>query len=51
MRQFHGSVLHKERGGTRSPSLGMLAWKLLIWSEKRNISLTAEHIPLPVNEM
>jgi hypothetical protein len=38
------SYINKE-GGTRSPSLGMLAWKLLIWAEKRNISLTAEHIP------
>jgi hypothetical protein len=38
------SYINKE-GGTRSPSLGMLAWKLMIWAQKTGISLVAEHVP------
>jgi hypothetical protein len=32
------SYINKEGGGTHSPSLVMLAWKLLIWAQKTGIS-------------
>jgi len=44
------SYVNKE-GGTRSPSLGMLTWKLLIWAQERKIVLTAEHLPGVQNQV
>jgi hypothetical protein len=38
------TYINKE-GGTRSPSLCMLTWKLLNWARKRDIVLRAIHVP------
>jgi len=38
------SYINKQ-GGTHSPSLCMLTWKLLIWAQERGVTLKAEHIP------
>jgi ribonuclease HI len=39
-----------KQGGTRSPSLCMRVWKLLMWARNLNIELRAEHIPGEMNE-
>ena len=38
------SYINKE-GGTKSPSLCMRTWNLLLWAQAKNITLRAEHIP------
>jgi hypothetical protein len=37
------------QGGTRSPNLCLLAEKMLLWTQDRQISITARHIPGKLN--